>query len=415
MNKLLQINATANIGSTGRISENIGQCAISAGFESYIAYGRGANESKSNLIRIGNKLQLATHLMNTRLFDAHGLGSRSATIRLIKKIDTIKPNIIQLHNLHGYYLNYEILFEYLQKINVPVVWTLHDCWAFTGHCSHFEFAGCTKWKSGCHHCIQKGEYPASLLMDRSKKQYRLKKILFSGVKNLTVVPVSHWLEDLVRQSFLQNFPIHVINNGIDINTFAPTANVAFTRSKYGIKDQFLLLGVANQWTISKGLKDFIALCNMLSDDPVIVLVGLNKRQIKNLPSKIIGVTRTESIKDLAELYSAADLFVNPTWEDTFPTTNIEALSCGTPVLTYRTGGSIESISSETGFVVNKGDIQGIYDAINVIRQKGKLFYSSKCRNRAVSLYNKEDRFSEYISLYTTLGYKLRYQIIEISN
>ncbi len=398
--KILQINVTANSGSTGRIAEGIGIAAQKAGFESWIAYGRHANSSASHLIKIGSKFDQYEHAIETRLFDDHGLASRGATSSFLKEVDKIKPDLIHLHNIHGYYLNYKYFFHYIRKKSIPVVWTLHDCWSFTGHCSYFMISGCDKWKSGCFSCSQKNTYPSSKLFDRSSKNYIIKKDLFASVSQLTIVPVSYWLDHLVGQSFLKDLPHTVIYNGLDTDTFSPAINKNEIRYKLGIQQgEMMLLGVASPWSERKGLKDFIELRKHLSPEKKIVLIGLKKKQIKTLPQNIIGIERTESAKQLAEYYSAADLFLNLTYEDNYPSVNLEAISCGTPCLTYRTGGSPESVTPETGFVVSQGDINAVLQCIETVRHNGKEFYSAACRNYALAHFRQEDRFQEYIDLY----------------
>lgn len=396
--KILQINSVVNTGSTGRIAEDIGDFMISKGWKSYIAYGRYGNKSNSNLIRIGSKLGNYIHVAITRLFDKHGFGSKRATKALIRQIDSINPDIIHLHNIHGYYLNFEILFNYLSTASIPIVWTFHDCWAFTGHCPYFTLIDCSKWKTECNNCPQQKSYPTSLFIDKSKENYYIKKELFNSVQKMTIVPVSKWLNNLTQQSFLSRYPRRVINNGLDLNRFFPRDTSGIV-DKYSLNDSFIILGVANPWSERKGFSDFIKLSKELSIDEKIILVGLNKSQIDDLPENIVGIARTESIIELTELYSAADVFVNPTYEDNFPTTNIEALACGTPLITYNTGGSIEAVSESTGFVVEKGDILGLLEYIRKIKEKGKDFYGHNCLTRARDLYNKNDRYMEYYELY----------------
>ena len=401
MPTLFQINTSVNSCSHGRIAEEISKLAIEQGWESYIAYGRAKMPSVSHTIKIGTHWDIKWHGLETRLFDRHGLASKKATKDLIMQIEKIQPDIIHLHNIHGYYLNIEILFDYLAKANIPVVWTFHDCWGLTGHCSNFEFIGCEKWKTQCYSCPQIREYPASYFIDRSTKNYLLKKKLFTSVKNMSIIPVSNWLRDIVKFSILAQYPIQVINNGIDTHIFTPMNGNAM-RQKLGLINSFILLGVANVWKSRKGLDDFLQLSKELSNNCKIVLVGLSNKQLNKLPSNIIGIARTENVGQLAELYSIADLFINPTWEDNFPTSNLEALACGTPVLTYNTGGSIEAITPEIGFVVEQGDINGILNAVNIVKEKGKTYYSNACRERAVKFYNNEDRYQEYIDLYNKI-------------
>ena len=397
--KLFQINSTYNWGSTGRIAEEIGQIIIKEGGESYLAYGRYHNTGLSKPIFIGNKIEIYNHVLQSRLFDNHGLLSKNATKQLIKQIETIKPSIIHLHNIHGYYLNYPILFDFLSNIKVPIVWTLHDCWPFTGHCAHFESINCYKWKKQCHNCKGLNTYPKAFI-DSSHRNFLLKKEFLTKVPNITLVPVSNWLEQLLSESFLSHYKTHVIHNGINIDLFKPTLDSTILR-KFKIKDRFVILGLTNIWAKTKGLNDFIELDRLIDHNIFqIFLVGLNNNQIKKLPETIIGIPRTDSIEDLVKLYSHAGVFVNPTWEDNFPTTNLEALACGTPVITYNTGGSPEAIDENTGYVVPKGNIHELYEAIKKI-QEGKI-NREECRKRAEKLYNKEERFKEYIDLYNSL-------------
>lgn len=398
---ILQINSVVNSGSTGRIAEEIGQTAIAAGWESYIAYGRNERPSSSKLIKIGNDKNIKLHGLQTRLFDRHGLGSKDATTAFIRKVEDIQPDIVHLHNIHGYYINMEVLFHYLKKVNIPVVWTFHDCWPITGHCSHFTFVGCEKWKTQCYNCPQKTGYPASYLIDRSKKNFILKKELFNSLSNLTLVPVSQWLSGILKESFLQNYPIKVINNGVNTEVFRPS-EVSDFRNKHGLIDKFVLIGVATSWGERKGLKDYIELSKILESEFQIVLVGLNKKQIEQLPENILGIERTESVDALADIYATSDAFINPTYEDTFPTTNLESQACGTPVITYKTGGSPEAIDESTGIVVEQGNMNKLVEAIYTIKKNGKQYYSDACVNRAHRLYKKEDRYKEYIDLYESL-------------
>lgn len=401
--KLLQINVTANSGSTGRIAEGIGIATQKAGFDSWIAYGRYANPSSSHLIKIGSKLDCYKHGLESRLFDNHGLSSRRATFSFLKKVEGVKPDLIHLHNIHGYYLNYKQLFHYIQKKNIPVVWTLHDCWSFTGHCSHFTFCNCEKWKNRCFSCPQKKSYPSSFLFDRSEKNYKDKKESFSSISKMTIVSVSEWLDAFVSQSFLRNNKHVVIHNGIDTTAFCPGAYKNDIRCNLGIQqNETMLLGVASVWCERKGLHDFFELSKRLSSRQKIVLIGLTKKQIKTLPNNIIGIERTESTEQLASYYSAADLFLNLTYEDNYPSTNLEAISCGTPCLTYRTGGSPESVTDKTGFVVPQGEIDSVLQCIEIVKMNRKESYSATCRNYALAHFRQEDRFQDYINLYNKI-------------
>ena len=402
MATLLQINTMVNSGSTGKIAEEIGITVINKGWSSYIAFGRNQRESKSELIRIGTDADIRMHGLSTRFFDNHCFASTKATEKFVSHLKEIHPDIIHLHNIHGYYLNMEVLFKYLSEANVPVVWTLHDCWPMTGHCSYFDFVNCNKWETECHDCPNLRAYPETLFWDRSRKNFNKKRKVITAYPNITFVTPSEWLKDIVKRSFLKDYDVKVINNGINLEIFKPYDNNE-VRNKYGIqKDVKLIIGVASVWDRRKGLADFIELGKLLREDERILLVGLKKEQTEGLPQNIIPLQRTENMQQLAALYSTADVFVNPTWVDNFPTTNIEALACGTPIVTYRTGGSPEAVSKETGAVVERGNVQALYDAISEIEKQGKKSFVDLCRNRAVSLYNKDDRFIDYFNLYKSL-------------
>lgn len=398
--KVLQINSVCGIGSTGRIATDIHNILIKEGHESYIAYGRDQHINCDNTIKIGTKVDNYAHFVKTKVLDMHGFGSINATRKFIKEIDRINPDIIHLHNLHGYYINIKILFNYLKKTNKLVVWTLHDCWAFTGHCSHFDYIGCEKWKNECYNCPQKKSYPSSMLLDNSRNNYKMKKELFTGLDNLTIVTPSKWLADLVAKSLLREYPIKVINNGIDLEVFKPIESNF--RETYNLKDKFIILGVATAWGINKGMDYFVELSKIIHEDEVIVMVGLKEKHLKKLPSKIIGIARTNNSKELAEIYSSADVFINPTLSDTFPTTNLEALACGTPVVTFDTGGSVEAVDDYTGIISQKENLEDLIKSIEIIKEKGKGYYSNKCMRRATSIYNKYDRFNDYINIYSYL-------------
>lgn len=396
--KLLQINTNVNSGSTGRIAEDIGKLVMAMGHESTIAFGRGKRPSASQLIRIGGISDFRLHALKTRFLDLHGFGSANATRIFLEKVNALNPDVIHLHNLHGYYLNVELLFNYLKSAHKPVFWTFHDCWPFTGHCSHFDGVNCFKWKTECHHCPNKKGYPTSWFLDNSKYNYHRKKNLFTGIKNLTIVTPSNWLAEHVKNSFLKDYPVKVIHNGIDLSVFQPVEKQEEI-SKHKLFENAYILGVASIWNERKGLADFFRLREMLAKEIGIVLVGLNQKQITSLPPGITGIARTENISELAALYRGASVFVNPTYVDNFPTTNLEALACGTPVITYNTGGSPEAINENTGLVVEKRDVKGLAEAIIAISDKGKEYYQPLCRDRAEKLFNKEDRFKEYYQLY----------------
>lgn len=386
MPTLLQINITANWGSTGKIAEAIGNSAINDGWESYIAYGRCCNPSSSKLLKVGTIIDTCIHYAYNRLFDMEGLSSICATKALIKKISDIKPDIIQLHNIHDHFLNYKILFEYLNKTNIKVVWTFHDCWAFTGHCYHFVMQNCMKWQTECNKCITRNK-----LADRSNKNFILKKSLFTKNNNLSIVACSEWMANFVRESFLKDKYIQVIHNGIDLNTFRVMPDEKREDGK------FRIIAVSNIWLPYKGIYDIFKLRELLTDEYEITIVGLSKEQLKNLHPGIRGIQRTQNVKELVSLYNQSDVLINPTYADTFPSVNLEALACGIPVITYNTGGSPESIDEKTGIVIEQGNIGAMANAIKQI--KTKPFSVTDCRKRAEEYFNKDKCFAKYIKLY----------------
>ena len=398
MKTLLQVNVASNFGSTGRIVENIGLLAQSQGWNCYLAHGsRYANPTQLHDISTGTNWEDRAHVIKSLLFDQHGLGSRKATKGLLKAIEQISPDIIHLHNIHGYFLNYPIWFDFLSANKIPVVWTLHDCWPITGHCAYFDFVHCNKWMTHCGECPQLNTYPRAIFKDHSYNNYELKKRYFSAIKDyLHLVPVSDWLKGFYEKSFFAGCPIDRIYNGIDTTLFTVSIQ---TDSPFIDKKKFNILGVANIWEPRKGYSDFVRLRELLPADFGIIMVGVSSKQLRQLPAGITGIERTDNVKQLAQLYSDADVFFNPTWQDTFPTTNLEALACGTPVITYRTGGSPEAISDDTGFVVEQGDLSAVMTAVRSIQEKGKDFYRLKCRERAVRNFNKDISYQKYIELY----------------
>lgn len=407
MKKLLQINPVIRTNtSTGRIMQEIGELAMANGWESYVAYsgGRdGVKPCRSKLMPVGGKLDVAFHGLWTRLTDRHGLASWFATKRFISEIKELKPDVIHIHNIHGYFLNYKMLFDYLKEADIPVIWTVHDCWLYTGHCYYYSSIGCDKWMSGCGNCPQRTAFPASWFIDRSKQNLKDKSETFNSIKDkLTIVPVSEWIRGEMSRSILQNCHYQVIHNGIDLNVFDVQPDDKAVREKYGLGDKHIILGLASIWSKEKGWDDFMEMSKMLNEDEVIVMVGVTEEQQKRLPANVVGIRRTENVRQLAELYSSAVAFVNPTWQDNYPTVNLESIACGTPVVTYRTGGSIEAVTEKTGYVVEQGDVKGLLEAVREIERKGNLEYKADCRAHALANFRKEDRYADYLKLYEDL-------------
>lgn len=397
--KVLQINSVCGIGSTGKIATDIYDILIEQGHECRIAYGRyeARNIPTEHTIKIGTDLDVKIHALMSRITDRTGFYSRKSTKKFIQEIEAYQPDVIHLHNIHGYFINIEILFGFLERYKKPVIWTLHDCWSFTGHCSYFDYIKCYKWKTQCHNCPQKSAYPKSSLFDNSKKNYMDKRRLFTAVDNMTIVTPSKWLAGLVNESYLGKYPVKVIHNGIDLEIFKPRESDF--RNRYHIEDKTIVLGVANIWDERKGFKDFIKLSSMLDNQYVIVLVGLSEQQYADLPENIIGIKRTQNAKELAEIYSTADVFVNPTYEDNFPTVNLEALACGTPVITYDTGGSKECLEKYSGKMIEQGNLEELKKEIR--NYKHKNVNSAMDYLKKNESLNKAECFREYIKIYNS--------------
>jgi glycosyltransferase involved in cell wall biosynthesis len=399
MPTLLQINTVVNQGSTGRIAEAIGKTALAAGWRSIIAHGRPTASSASETICMGNSLHRYHHAIATRLLDRHGLHSRGPTRSLIREIDRIKPDVVHLHNVHGYYLNYPMLFDFLHTAGIPVSWTLHDCWPFTGHCAYFDTAACDRWLNGCHHCPLLHTYPTGWFFDRSRLNWQEKRFAFTRLPKIDIVTPSHWLARHTRASFLGANPIRVIHLGIDVEQFRPHID-AEDRWRPLFGNHRVVLAVASQWDARKGLADVMELRSRLPHDEfAIAVVGVTRRQARQLPEGIIPILRTDTVHTLASLYSRANVFINPTCADNFPVTNLEALACGTPVVTYAAGGSPEAVNAETGVVVPIGNVESMATAIRHCANRDRSSTRQTCRSRAVELFNESQQYATYLELF----------------
>ena len=363
---VLFINAFCGVGSTGRICAEMAQKMEAEGQTPKIAYGRDPyvpEQFQKYAVRIGTNLDRNLHAIRTRILDEHGLGSKHATRQFLKWADEFDPELLWLHNLHGYYINYELLFAWIKsRPQMKVCWTLHDCWTLTGHCTHFMVANCDQWKTACTGpCPEKRRYPGSVLKDNCRNNFLRKKAAFTGVKDMTLIAPSQWLADLVKQSYLKEYPVEVHRNTINTDVFKPTQGTF--RTQHGLQNKKIILGVANVWDDRKGFEDFLMLADRLPQDNVIVLVGLTEEQIGQCKPNMLGIKRTNSPQELAEIYTAADVFVNPTHEDNYPTVNLEAEACGTRVITYRTGGAPETIHRADSVVIEAGNIAEILRAL----------------------------------------------------
>lgn len=388
MARILFINSVCH-GSTGNICKNLYKLAENVGHECCIAYGRGDSPEGFNYIKIGANIDVYSHVIKSRLTDRSGFGSGHATKKFVKWIDDYKPDIIHLHNIHGYYINIQVLFSYLKEHpEIKKIWTLHDCWTYTGHCAYYLSSKCYKWQKECSDCKYINEYPKAII-DNSKKNFEFKKSLFTQIKNMHIVCVSEWMRGEVDKSFMNVYPLSVITSGIDTKIFSNRKS-DFKKSKR-IEDKKIILGVASVWENRKGLSDFIKLNELMDEKYVIVLIGLNEKQIKSLPKGIIGLSRTENAEQLAEIYSAATVFFNPTKEETFGLTNVEAQACGTAVVSYNAGGTKETLVNSNTFLVNN-----LEEFVYLLEEET---FNKETNNLVQSVFEKDLRMSEYLELY----------------
>jgi len=407
MYKLLQISITCNHGSTGKIAEQIGMLMKGRGWDVYICHGaRFVNRSQLKTYQIQNKFGEYLHVIFSRLFDADGLGSVFATYRLISHIKRVKPDIVHIHNLHGYYVNYKILMDYLNSSGIPLVMTIHDCWTFTGHCVHFITANCNKWEVGCFDCPQVHNTPKSLFWDRSRSNYALKKCVFGACRNLNIVCVSEWLKEMACMSFLKSNSIQCIENGIDTEIFKRYVDTESIVSKYipcHLIGKFQIIAVGTAWSQDKGLYDYLEFARMLSEEEYLVLVGIDKNKFDiEFPDNIVLVPYTFNQQELAKLYSSSDVVICLSHAETFGLTVAEGYACGTPAVVYNNTSLSAMITPEVGYAVENRNIKAAHDAVLKIKAKGKSSYIDACRRRALECYDKNKRYLDYANLYEKL-------------
>lgn len=393
--KVILVNAMCGLGSTGRIVSDIWALLKQQGHEAKVAYGIGTplRVSPDDTICLNNKMGYYIHNAVSRLTDRAGFYSIGASQKLIRVINEYQPDVIHLHNLHGYYLNVQVLFEYLAKVNIPVVWTLHDCWALTGHCAHFSFVKCEKWLNGCRHCPQLAEYPKSYLLDRSERNYNDKKRLFTALDQMMIITPSEWLASVVRRSYLSRYIVKAIPNGIDLGIFKPKPSNF--KDCHSIRNKKMILAVSNVWNEKKGMNDVFSLSEKLDKEEYqVVMVGLTDKQLSLVPDSIIAICRTNSVEELAEIYSAADVFINPSYEETMGLVTVEALACGTPAVVYDQTAVPEIIDGTCGLIIKAGDIDALAGAIS----KVCAMHFSACRDRAKQ-YEKNKQYKMYLDVY----------------
>lgn len=370
MKKLIQINTVCNT-STGKLMGDIQRKAAASGYETLSIVGRRKPFEDIPCEKIGNPASFWIHVAINTVFDRQGYGSYFMTKKIINRLRKEEPDIIHLHNLHGYYLNLPLLFEYLSKeFKGQIYWTFHDCWPITGHCAHFSAIGCDKWKRKCSKCPNKMVYPVSLFMDASAKNYEDKKRMFCSLKNLTIITPSEWMAGQVRNSFLKQFPVKVINNGINLKVFFYKKPEKRIFDKYKIRaEKKIILGVAGIWSKYKGLGDFLSLAEILSTEYQILLVGLSKKQLQKLPKNVIGIRKTENMEELSMLYSMAHIFMNPSLEESFSLVTVEAIACGTPAIVLDTSAVKELVCNDNGIVLTRHDAEDYVDAIKKLEEK----------------------------------------------
>lgn len=396
MKKLVQLSTSHNRGAIGKIMEQVGiKAKNDLKMESWVIFGRYNPTSELKVVKMGNMLEVIEHYAENLLWDNEGLASRCMTRKIVKKLIEINPDIVHLHNIHDHWINYEILFEYLITSKIQVVWTFHDCWAFTGRCFHFVTVDCNKWKTECHDCVQRNRF-----WDRSRRNFLLKKNIFLKCPNLHIITVSRWLKSVTDESFFNGCEIRAIPNGLDINIFHPMPEA---KNIWRLPtDKYIVVAVANDWYEEKGLSDYYRLAEYLGDGYRVVLVGMKSKQIKALPKRVIGLPRTSNQQELAWIYNIADVVVSMSRAETFGLTIAEGMACGTPGVVYDNTAHPELISKETGMVVENGNVKAFSDAVIKVCQGDKMAFQMACRQRAEECFDKEKCFEKYIDLYKEL-------------
>lgn len=393
--KVLFINLVYGIGSTGKIISDIMNLLEQSGDEVRALYGVWGKPKDSRSKQCSTYLEYCFHNRMSRLTDHAGLYSWQATRRMIREIQSFQPDVIHLHTLHGFYLNFEMLFRFLKESKIPVIWTLHDCWAFTGHCTHYSQVQCDQWRTQCTKCDLLHRYPQCYFGGDVQKNFNRKKRAFLGVENMTITVPSQWLAAQVAKSFLRDYPIRVIPNGVDLSIFHQTASNL--REENNLREKKIVLGVANAWNKRKGLDDILCLASRLDAEFRVVLIGLTEEQLTVLPHGVLGIKRTSNQNELAQWYSAADVFINPTYEETFGMTTIEAQACGTPVVVYRTDGCPETVASSNGILVEQGNLDKLEAAVRKIVNSG-----ISADAKAMQKFEISCAYKKYVSLYAQL-------------
>lgn len=392
--KVIQINSVYGIGSTGRIAKDLQNYLNDHGIVAKTIYGYGKGDYP-NTYKMQSILELKANIALGRLTGHHGNYNYFPTVKALKYLLGEKPDIIHLHNIHGYFINVPLLFKIIKKYQIPVVWTFHDCWPFTGHCCYFDDYSCDRWESGCDKCPAWGDEYSIILGDRSKLNWIEKKELFSGLEHCILVSPSQWLADFFPRSFLNSYPARVIHNGIDTSAFRPLCSNV--KKNLNIEQKKMILGIAPNLDGAKGGRFMLELARKLGDNYAVVILSLITKE--KLPDNVYVLPRTDNVTDLARIYSAADVFINPTIHDNFPTVNLEATACGTPVITFDTGGSPEGIRQDMGEVVEKGNIDMMAKAVIRWADYKK---NNKFRRLDTKYLDKNSFAAQYVEIYKQL-------------
>jgi len=404
--RIVEINSV-NRGSTGNIMLGVASVARDNGYDVLVCYPK----SRDNMLKykkgdylIGNRFSRNVGRLLSQHFKSEHCIHICSTLRLICKLKRFHPDVIHIHNIHDSFLNFPLFFRYIKSAGMPIVWTLHDCWLYTGHCTHYVGTGCNMWQIECKDCKYYDQYPHSSY-DDSSYNFKLKQRILLGLGHkLVLAPVSKWLADELKKSFLKNVKCQVMSNGIDMDVFKPIT-AAGVRDKYGIPDGRIILAAATEWSDRKGLRDYYMLAKMLSKNEYIVLVGIGNDLIENLPAGIVGVKRTDSKEDMAKLYSLANVVLSLSYAETFGLTIIESIACGTPVVAYNNTAQPELINSENGLIVETGNVDAVYAAIQQIFAQKKETWSFLCRQSIVNKYDEQKLYKEYLNVFKQVIYE----------
>lgn len=391
--KILQINAVYGFRSTGIIIKDIAIALKKEGHEAYFAY-QTANERPENGYLIGNKFVWKWHALYSRVFGRQAYASKSSTKKLLKWIDTVQPDVVHLHNLHSNYINLNLLCDYLVEKNIATVITLHDCWYFTGKCSHYVAVGCDKWQKSCGNCPRLKQEQASLFFDNTSKVLKDKIKHLNSIPNLTIVGCSHWITEELKKSHLKPNKIEVIYNGVDTKIFTP--HKSDFRDKNSIGNQFLIMGMADKWCTDKN-KEIVQQIIQNNLDSKIVIVGCKesqKEEFKNVRN-VIALGYITDRKELSDIYAASDVFVNLTHADTLPTVNMESICCGTPVITFDCCGSPELVDGDSGYIIKENDSRALLERLDMLRNKALQFNVLEKQKK----FDKDTCYQRYLDIY----------------